>query len=716
MRKPHRQHARQSVRLAAELHAAGLPTDFRIVGDAAVEFTAAADDAGGKKLPSVTLLAYSGGPLDLGGFGGVPVVVELSSLKTSSQTLPLLRDHEPTQIVGHTTSVDIAARVKVTGIISGVGPAAQEILAAAGNGYPWQVSIGGKYGKLQEVTAGQKVSVNGRNFTGPLYIARQALLREISFVAIGADPGTSAKIAASRAGTSHRNQNMKTFVAWLEAKGIVEPDLSAPVKAVLEAQYDAEVQAAADPDPKPTEGDDPPPTGQINAKAEAAKLLAELRATAKAEADRLAAIATHCGDKHPAIKTKAIDENWDATKVELEVLRASRAAGPAIHVGGGELQAAAVECSLARQFRVRDETLARFYDARTLEASHHKSVRGITLRGLVHEVLRAAGQYVPFGRVDNDTIRAAFVADRDLRATGFSTISLSGVLGNTANKVLLESFLAVPSTSQEFCRQDDHSDFKTHTRYRMTGGGMLEKVGPSGELKHTTLTQESYTNRLDTYGKLIALTRQDIINDDLGAFMQIPDLLGRQAALAVEDAVFTLLLSNPSSFFSTGNRNYQEGSSTNLQISSLTTLEQLFLDQVDSDSKPIAATPAILLVPTGLKVLADQLYTERAVNETTTANKPAPANNPHAGKFKPVASPYLNNTSYTGYSTTAFYLFASPNSLPAMSLAYLNGQRTPTIESAETDFNTLGMQWRIYFDFGVGMVDYRGACKSKGAA
>jgi hypothetical protein len=179
--------------------------------------------------------------------------------------------------------------------------------------------------------------------------------------------------------------------------------------------------------------------------------------------------------------------------------------------------------------------------------------------------------------------------------------------------------------------------------------------------------------------------------------------------------VFTLLLSNPNNFFSAANKNFQSGAGTALQISSLTTAEQLFLDQTDKDGKPILITPAILLVPTALKVTAQQLMTETRVNETTTADKPKPANNPHAGKWIPLASPYLNSQGIAGGSATAWYLFANPADVAAMELAYLRGQRTPTIESGETDFDTLGMKWRGYFDFGVAMQDYRAAVKSAGA-
>ena len=68
-----------------------------------------------------------------------------------------------------------------------------------------------------------------------------------------------------------------------------------------------------------------------------------------------------------------------------------------------------------------------------------------------------------------------------------------------------------------------------------------------------------------------------------------------------------------------------------------------------------------------------------------------------------MATPYLNNASIPGNSATAWYLLADPADVAAVEILYLNGRRTPTIEGGQTDFDTLGMQWRAYFDFGVAM-------------
>ena len=106
-----------------------------------------------------------------------------------------------------------------------------------------------------------------------------------------------------------------------------------------------------------------------------------------------------------------------------------------------------------------------------------------------------------------------------------------------------------------------------------------------GELKHGELSEQTFTQQADTHGIMFALTRQMIINDDMGALADIPRQIGMGAAEAIADAVWTLLLSNPTqsdgnAFFSAAHKNYAEGADTALSIDGVTAAEVLFGDQV----------------------------------------------------------------------------------------------------------------------------------------
>jgi hypothetical protein len=129
--------------------------------------------------------------------------------------------------------------------------------------------------------------------------------------------------------------------------------------------------------------------------------------------------------------------------------------------------------------------------------------------------------------------------------------------------------------------------------------------------------------------------------------------------------------------------------------------------------KPRRARTAF--IRTALSAMATVLFKSLEIRDTT-ANTKQPIANPHAGKFRVEVSRYLSNTQYTGFSDKAWYLLADPIDLPVIETAFLNGQESPTIETAEADFNVLGVQMRGFHDFGVGLQEPRGGIKAKGEA
>ncbi len=108
-------------------------------------------------------------------------------------------------------------------------------------------------------------------------------------------------------------------------------------------------------------------------------------------------------------------------------------------------------------------------------------------------------------------------------------MSLPGILENVMNKTLLAAYENSPIAAFDLCSVGTVTDFKEVSRYRLLGTGGFEKVAPDGELKHGKLSEQKYSNKADTYGQILMLTRQDIINDDLSAFMDIPRQMGQVA-------------------------------------------------------------------------------------------------------------------------------------------------------------------------------------------
>ncbi len=657
-----------------------------------ISLVALAAEGDDQAIPRFSMIAYTGEPMRVEGWR-FPVVVDLEGLSIPSQRRPVRFGHSLYQGVGHTERIAVeAGRLIAEGFVSRDTAAAREVVASGRRGFPWQASIGAQVTQVEFVRNGKSVTVNGKTFEGPLYVARRTVLGEISFVDLGADTNTAATIAAAEQAGGCR----------LESGGCSE----VMEESVMEDDHKNAETTNTEPEAVETEV---PVTGTEAGASSPQSPVSSLRAQALAETKRITAIRRICAGKFPDIEEKAIAEGWTEEKTELEKLRASRPKAPAIHavenaMGGQVLEAA---CMLTAKLAQVDE----LYDEKTLEAASKRFRGGIGLQELLLEAAWANGFTGRNFRDSREVLRFAF--GQNLQA-GFSTIDIGGILSNVANKFLLEGFFSVERTWRNITAVRNVSDFKTVTSYRLIGKDQYEKVAPGGELKHGTLGEQSYTNKADTYGLLLSIDRRDIINDDLGAITTVPRKLGRGSGLKINDVFWSVFMNN-AAFFTVGNKNYIEGVDTALGIDALTLGEKTFMEQVDADGKPIGIMPQVLLVPTSLSAMATMLFKSLEIRDNT-ANAKYPTTNPHAGKFRAEVSRYLSNAQYTGFSDKAWYLLADPADLPVIEVAFLNGQESPTIETAEADFHVLGIQMRGYHDFGVALQEPRGGVKSKGAA
>jgi len=624
---------------------------------------AAAADGQAAPLPRFKMVAYTGGAMRIAGWRH-PVVIDLAGLAVPSQARPIRFGHDPLSGVGHTDAIRVeAGQLVATGVISRDTQAAKEVVASSRNGFPWQVSVGASVEEFEFIKDNQKATVNGQELTGPVNVVRKATLGEISFVDLGADGRTSASIAA------HTNKE----------PAVMDDDSKTPTTTP------ATVTAAE-------------PTAE------------QVRAQALAETSRIAAVRKVCAGgagKFSEIEAQAIRDNWDATRTELEVLRASRPKAPSIHAPDTSVTSEVLEAACFQSAKL--EGLEKACSAQALDIAAKRFQGGLGLQELLFEAAIANGYTGRTFRDSRRVLEAAF--GRGIEA-GMSTIDVGGILSNVANKFLLEGFFSVERVWRSICAVRNVSDFKTVTSYRLIGKDQYEQVAPGGELKNGTLGEETYTNKADTYGLVLNIDRRDIINDDMGAITTVPRKLGRGSGLKINDVFWTAFMNN-AAFFSAGNKNYITGADTGLGIDGLTKGEVTFMDLVDSDGKPTGVMPAIMLVPTALSAMGTQLYKSVELRDTT-ANTKFPVANPHQGKFRIEVSRYLSNALYTGNSAKAWYLLADPSDLPVVEMAFLNGQEAPTVETSDADFNMLGIRMRGYHDFGVALQDPRGGIKSKG--
>ena len=686
------------------------------------EFTLIEASNGAK--PKVVGVAYSGGKMNLPGWRH-PVVVDLAGMEIP-ESVPLLTNHE-NKTDSRIGLISAAVRnnvLEITGEIVSDSRDAADIIAQGKAGADWQLSIGADVKECELVKGSREV--NGQEVEGPFYHIKKSTLREVSVVAVGADAHTNMKVNAK---FNLVNQEGETMNNKSETKSVSA--VSAPNDAVPPEKKPEPEQKPGNPANKPGEpekktdnaekkpgqaaAEATPPAIQASAGDVATTAREAAQNAVKAERERISAIQAICDGEFPEIEREAIAGGWTPEVVTKKVLETIRAERPAANVNisvktapeGGELRKT-IEAAMCLRVGVSADQLEKSYGAKTVEAG--MAEMDMPLKQLLIECMKLDG--IPYSRgFDNETIRAAF-----------SSVSLPGILSNVANKKLLQSYEAQPIIAMKLCSTGDLNDFKENDRFRLTDVGDLLPIAADGEIKDGGLIEESAKNQLDTYGKKFCLTRKMIINDDLGAFMKVPTAMGNRAARLIDQLFFSRLLSNPAqadgkALFSTNHKNLLSGASSALSSDSLKKAIQLFLDQVDADGQPISVEPKYLLVPTALKHLAIELTQGATLIMSGTDNAVRPALNVLSDEnLQVISSPYLGNSAYEGSSQTGWYLFGDPKTVDTWEIGFLKGKRTPTVERGETDFNTLGLWFRVYFDLGVREQDHRGMVKANGAA
>ncbi len=676
----------------------------------AVQFEAAPTEDQAPSLRRFTMTAYTGGPMNLSGWR-YPVVVDLQGMQMGKQRRPILLDHthDVDFVLGQTDSVAVLNnQLVVTGQVMGDSPKARQVIALNDRGFAWQASIGARADQVEFVAEGKSSMVNGQEVPGPVNIARRSTLGEVSFVVLGADDNTSAQIAASQVETT---DEVTSFDQWLSDHGFEASSLDDQKRSILEQLFSGKIEAN---EPKKSEPKQSEPKATkledaSSAIATQVDPVAQLRQSMANEIQRIAGIRKACAGRRPEIEAKAIAEGWEPMKAELEVLRNERPKAPAVQTVDRSINTDVLEAACL--MTGRHSEVEKQFDDKTLETASRRFKGGIGLQELLLEAAWANGYTGRTFRDAKEVLRHAFHSPIQ---AGFSTIEVAGILSNVANKFLLEGFFTVERVWRNICAVRNVTDFKAISSYRLIGKDQYELVAPGGEIQHGSLGEEKYQNKADTYGLMLTVDRRDIINDDLGAITTVPRKLGRGSGLKINDVFWTVFLNN-AFFFTAGNKNFLSGVSTALGIDSMTLAETTFMDQVDSDGKPIGIMPSILLVPTALSAPATQLYKSLEMRDNTAGAR-TPVTNPHQGKYRVEVSRYLANATYTGFSSKAWYLMSDAEDLPLIEVAFLNGQESPTIETAEADFNVLGVQMRGYHDFGVALQDIRAAVKVKGEA
>ncbi|MBF0108755.1 MAG: peptidase U37 [Magnetococcales bacterium] len=350
---------------------------------------------------------------------------------------------------------------------------------------------------------------------------------------------------------------------------------------------------------------------------------------------------------------------------------------------------AAVENALLHRF---DPTNHKLTDAA-------REWRGLTLLEMARTFLEKDNH-----RVTNGLSRHE-LATRALHTTSdFPTI-----LANVANKTLRNAYETAPRTFQPFCRQVTANDFKAMTRVQLGEAPALDKVNEGGEYKRGPMGEGKESYRVETYGKIISISRQVLVNDDLNAFTRIPQLFGVAAANLESDVIWSIFTSNPNmgdgvALFHANHKNLAAAGTT-ISVASLAAARKAMAVQTGLDGTTILnVRPAFILVPAALEVTAEQLL---AVNLFPA--KSVDVVTPSIRSLVVIAEPRLDAS-----SDKTWYLSSNPSQIDTIEYAYLEGQTGVYIET-RMGFEVDGVEIKARLDFGAKAIDWRGFFKNPGA-
>lgn len=609
---------------------------------AGTHWLSAANAADGPKRFSME--AYSGGTLRQP-WSPDPIVIDLAGMQFKQQ-VPVVNSHryEFGDVLGQTLSVRADTVLQIEGEILADTDVADAIKGLAAAGYQCQASVGADVHAIKRIAEGDSVTVNGRSFVGPVRVVTSSTLREVSFVVLGADAETRVRVAAQ--------QRQESSMAETDS----QPGVAATGPTGQAAEYG--------------------PTGTDQGGDKAASSRSGDAAGPRDSASE---------------KVLAALERFEDRLTKFEQVgqvRAARPAGPAIHVVEASVNDPQVmEAALAIQGGLRN--VETHYDEKTISAAQ-KHRRDVSLSEVFVSAARANG-YTGSG-----SIRSSLPA---IIQAAFASHQISDLLSNLVNKFLLNGFNSVENVWQKVSAVRSVNDFKAINLLRLNGDLKFKKVGPAGELKVANVTDYKRSLSAETWGITTQVTRQDLYNDDLNALSMIPQRMGRGAALALNEAIWTEFVASNSTYY----QSVTAAAGNALSLTSLQAANTAYRRLTDPDGNPLGIRPAVLLVPPGLQITAMTLNNGNQLVasglSSTSAKNLEPNVNVLAGMFEVVVSNYLESVS--GGSQTTWWLVADGADLPALDVAFLSGQQSPTIEQVVPEADKLGVTMRGYMDFGV---------------
>ncbi|MBX9749276.1 MAG: Mu-like prophage major head subunit gpT family protein [Roseococcus sp.] len=278
------------------------------------------------------------------------------------------------------------------------------------------------------------------------------------------------------------------------------------------------------------------------------------------------------------------------------------------------------------------------------------------------------------------------------------------VLSAAANKMLLAGYRPAQPTYRDVFRRRDFRDFRPHRYLRAGDFPSLVALSENGEIQVGTLSESQEAVLLSTFARRIRVTRQMLVNDDLGAFTDFASMIGRRIADFENATAYALLntangdgpvlATGNAAVFSTGAaRANKANAGSTLDLVSLAAGRAAIMRQRSLDGMPIVIGDRMrLLVGPNLEMLARQLTVPVDADQVTRENI-------FAGMIEPIVEPMIPGNRW--------YLLADAETAPVYVYGFLDGADAPQVSTGPIQ-GVDAVEISVLFDFGVGAVDWRG--------
>lgn len=512
---------------------------------------------------------------------------------------------------------------------------------------------------------------------------------EISAVAIGADPG--ARVRSDTGAT--RALNTCTLIRTSNPD--TEAHMPDDIQPTIPAAAPATTTRAVDPTPAAT----PPAPAPAAPNADAIRAEAQ-----RAAADILTLCQRHGLDNIFAADLIGRGVSLDAARgAVLDRLAEGDVVGTRT---GATVPATARDAGateIAYRDAVSDALLHRHAPGLHQLTDAAREFRGLNLLDMARHALERRG----ISTRGMSRMELATEALQKRAGPGYhSSADFPFILANVANKTLRSAYDSTPRTFTAWARQATITDFRPVQRTQLAGAPDLLRVPESGEFTYGTMGEGREVYALLTYGRIIGITRQTLINDDLDAFTRIPSAFGASAADLESDLVYSILTSNPLmgdgvALFNGGHGNL--GTAGAISETTLAEAYRLFGNQRGLEARQISVQPRYLITPPGTRSV------EARKNVTATTPNAVAGVNAFAGRLEPIEEPRL----IPAAGADPWFLAADPNRIDTVEYAYLDGSNGVYTET-RMGFEVDGMEIKARHDFASKAIDWRGLFRNAG--